>query len=157
MGYKIYFFGSVETSLSSSTSDVDALVELKHERVNRAISDWVNWRSTENFKREPVQVLRKARVPLVTLQHNNGAKCDLTFATPQKPRNEVKLNAKLLRAFGFLGWHYRVAHVALKEMFMGAPVFQARDGGIPNYALAILMQAICVREGYLLRIDTEAG
>ena len=155
--YDVWFFGSVETHLSASSSDVDVLIDLGNRQIGEAIKDWTDIWYMKDFNRTAALVKKKCGQPMIVLRHYNGTKCDIVFSSYITPRNELRLNTNLLRVFGELGHSYGVAYVMIRELFEGTPVFQSNMGGISHYALAILMQAICLRENYICHMNIESG
>ncbi|KAG0033792.1 hypothetical protein BGZ81_007261 [Podila clonocystis] len=142
-------FGSSGNGLALANADMDVCVFLNAKEGEEEVSpaEFVE-RIGDRLEKEPdfenVLQLRKARVPIVKLNHINGIACDIGY------QNDLAIwNTRLLRAYCKADRRVRDIVVIVKQWAKKRKINNPYTGSLSSYAYVLLVIHVLQRRGVL--------
>ncbi|KAF8951352.1 hypothetical protein BGZ52_012278 [Haplosporangium bisporale] len=142
-------FGSSGNGLALANADMDVCVFLNAKEGEEEVSpaEFVE-RIGDRLEKEPdfenVLQLRKARVPIVKLNHINGIACDIGY------QNDLAIwNTRLLRAYCKTDRRVRDIVVIVKQWAKKRKINNPYTGSLSSYAYVLLVIHVLQRRGVL--------
>lgn len=131
-------FGSSFNGFRNKNSDVDIVVMLKEDGIQRQLLDCKR-HFDQSIKFKIKEVIRHASVPIIRVFHmDTKLECDITFSIPLIPRNDVMWNTQLLKAYSDQYPEIPDSFRMLKYILNCTEFGSARTNGLSTYGHIIL-------------------
>ncbi|KAG0337561.1 hypothetical protein BG004_007602 [Podila humilis] len=147
-------FGSSGNGLALANADMDVCVFLNVKEGEQEVSpaefvERIGDRLEKETDFENVLQLRKARVPIVKLNHLNGIACDIGY------QNDLAIwNTRLLRSYCKVDRRVREIVVIVKQWAKRRRINNPYTGSLSSYAYVLLVIHVLQRRGVLPNLQT---
>ncbi|KAI1317217.1 hypothetical protein EDD11_008809 [Mortierella claussenii] len=147
-------FGSSGNGLALANADMDVCVFLKAKEGEDEVSpvefvERIGDRLEEDSEFENILQLKRARVPIVKLNHINGIACDIGY------QNDLAIwNTRLLRAYCKIDGRLRDMVVVVKTWAKRRKINNPYTGSLSSYAYVLLVIHVLQRRGVLPNLQS---
>ncbi|KAF9425921.1 hypothetical protein BGZ76_003021, partial [Entomortierella beljakovae] len=147
-------FGSSGNGLALANADMDVCVFLSPEQGTEEVSpvefvERIGDRLEKDSDFENILQLKRARVPIVKLNHVNGIACDIGY------QNDLAIwNTRLLRAYCRIDSRVRDVVVVIKKWAKCRKINNPYTGSLSSYAYVLLVIHILQRQGVLPNLQS---
>ncbi|KAF9387408.1 hypothetical protein BGX21_000554 [Mortierella sp. AD011] len=147
-------FGSSGNGLALANADMDVCVFLNSQQMAEEVSpvefvERIGDRLEKDNEFENILQLKRARVPIVKLNHINGIACDIGY------QNDLAIwNTRLLRAYCRVDTRVRDVVVVIKKWAKCRKINNPYTGSLSSYAYVLLVIHVLQRQGVLPNLQT---
>ncbi|KAF8949022.1 hypothetical protein BGZ47_000094 [Haplosporangium gracile] len=147
-------FGSSGNGLALANADMDVCVFLNPKEGSEDVSpvefvERIGDRLEKDLNFENILQLKRARVPIVKLNHVNGIACDIGY------QNDLAIwNTRLLRAYCRVDERVRDIVVIIKIWAKRRKINNPYTGSLSSYAYVLLVIHVLQRQGVLPNLQT---
>ncbi|KAG0214532.1 hypothetical protein BGX33_002074 [Mortierella sp. NVP41] len=147
-------FGSSGNGLALANADMDVCVFLNHNEGSEDVSpvefvERIGDRLEKDSDFENILQLKRARVPIVKLNHVNGIACDIGY------QNDLAIwNTRLLRAYCRIDERVRDIVVIIKIWAKRRKINNPYTGSLSSYAYVLLVIHVLQRRGVLPNLQS---
>eukprot|EP00116_Pleurobrachia_bachei_P000712 sb/3460974/ len=147
---KVFVYGSCINGFGSKNSDVDCFVMTRCNLNNKG--SYFNPMLREirsNRKFSLLHSVRRAKVPIITIKHNNGIEMDVSFASDTDPKEDVLENSALLNSYAQSSEKITAVGRFLKFVLSCEPVYgTAKMSGLSSYSHVIMFLYFLLHSKY---------
>ncbi|KAF9347646.1 hypothetical protein BGX26_000886 [Mortierella sp. AD094] len=147
-------FGSSGNGLALANADMDVCVFLNSQQRAEEVSpvefvERIGDRLEKDNEFENILQLKRARVPIVKLNHINGIACDIGY------QNDLAIwNTRLLRAYCRIDTRVRDVVVVIKKWAKCRKINNPYTGSLSSYAYVLLVIHVLQRQGVLPNLQS---
>ncbi|KAG0356949.1 hypothetical protein BGZ54_000514 [Gamsiella multidivaricata] len=147
-------FGSSGNGLALANADMDVCVFLTPREGSEEVSpvefvERIGDRLEKDSEFENILQLKRARVPIVKLNHINGIACDIGY------QNDLAIwNTRLLRAYCRIDGRVRDVVVVIKTWAKRRKINNPYTGSLSSYAYVLLVIHVLQRRGVLPNLQS---